>query len=163
MEGLRDMGPCMSPFGAFLALQGLETLPLRMERHCSNAMALAQALEKHPKVTSVIYPGLASHPYHATAKKYFRPGAFGAVLAFEVEGGKEAGAKVVDNVKLISHLANVGDAKSLIIAPAVTTHEQLEPAELEACGVTPGMIRVAVGIENIDDLIADLTQALEVE
>jgi O-acetylhomoserine/O-acetylserine sulfhydrylase len=161
VEGLRDLGPCLSPFGAFLALQGLETLSLRMERHCSNALALAKALAGHPKVSAVIYPGLPSHPYHETAKKYFRKDAFGAVLGFEVKGGKDAGIKVVNGVKLVSHLANVGDCKTLIIHPASTTHEQLEPAELVGAGVTEGMIRVSVGIEHIDDIIADLFQALE--
>ena len=160
VEGLRDLGPCLSPFGAFLGLQGLETLALRMERHNSNALKLAQYLETHPKVESVIYPGLASHPDHELAKKYFRAGAFGAVLAFEVKGGLAAGISVVDNVKLISHLANVGDSKTLIIHPASTTHEQLEPEERLSAGVTEGLIRVSVGIEHIDDIIADLDQAL---
>eukprot|EP00750_Incisomonas_marina_P013579 INCI17500.1.p1 GENE.INCI17500.1~~INCI17500.1.p1 ORF type:complete len:461 (-),score=82.14 INCI17500.1:200-1498(-) len=160
VEGLRDLGACLSPFGAFLALQGLETLPLRMERHCSNALKLAQWLKKDERIANVIYPGLEDHPYHETAKKYFREGTFGAVLAFEVVGGLEKGISVVDNVKLLSHLANVGDAKSLIIHPASTTHEQLEPDELTAAGVSATMIRVSVGIENIDDIIADIDQAL---
>ena len=161
VEGLRDLGACLSPFGGFLALQGLETLPLRMERHCSNALAVAKFLEQHPNVDNVIYPGLTSHPYHGHAKKYFRKDSYGCVLAFEVKGGLEKGINVVNNVKLCSHLANVGDAKTLIIHPASTTHEQLEPAELKACGVSPTMIRLSVGIENPADIIADLDQALK--
>jgi len=160
VEGLRDIGACLSPFGGFLALQGLETLPLRMERHNSNALKIAQWLEKDERISNVIYPGLPNHPFHETAKKYFREGNFGAVLAFEVKGGFDQGIKVVNNVKLVSHLANVGDAKSLIIHPASTTHEQLEPAELIAAGVSDAMIRLSVGIENVDDIISDLDQAL---
>merc|ERR1719223_1673508 len=160
VEGLRDIGACLSPFGGFLALQGLETLPLRMERHCDNALAVAKYLEKDERIERVIYPGLESHPYNGLAKKYFRDGAFGAVLAFEVVGGLEKGISVVNNVKLCSHLANVGDVKTLIIHPASTTHEQLEAEELTACGVSETMIRLSVGIENVDDIIADLDQAL---
>merc|ERR1719223_96115 len=160
VEALRDLGACLSPFGGFLALQGLETLPLRMERHNSNALTIAQWLEKDQRISNVIYPGLPSHPYHARAKKYFRKDSYGPVLAFEVKGDLEKGISVVNNVKLCSHLANVGDVKTLIIHPASTTHEQLEAEELTACGVSETMIRLSVGIENVDDIIADLDQAL---
>ncbi len=157
---LRDTGGAMSPFAAFLFLLGIETLHLRMERHTENAQALAEWLEKHPAVTWVNYPGLPSHPHYQAAKKYLPKGA-GAVLGFGVKGGKEAGVKLIDNVKLLSHLANIGDAKTLIIHPASTTHSQLEPAEQQATGVTPEYVRVSVGIEDIEDIKADLDQALE--
>lgn len=160
VEGLRDYGSALSPFNSFLLLQGLETLSLRVQRHVDNALALAQWLEKHPKVVNVDYPGLVSSPYHALAKKYLRNG-FGGVLAFTVKGGAEAGDKVINNLKLISHLANVGDAKSLIIHPATTTHQQLTAEEQKNSGVIPGMLRLSAGIENIDDIKADLQQALD--
>ncbi|MGB9457386.1 MAG: O-acetylhomoserine aminocarboxypropyltransferase/cysteine synthase [Bryobacteraceae bacterium] len=157
---LRDTGGCMSPFAAFLFLLGIETLHLRMERHTQNAQALAEWLEQHPAVTWVNYPGLPSHPHYQSAKKYLPKGA-GAVLGFGVKGGKEAGVKLINNVKLLSHLANIGDAKTLIIHPASTTHSQLEPAEQEATGVTPEYVRISVGIEDIEDIKADLDQALK--
>lgn len=163
VEWLRDLGACQNPFGAFLTATGLETLPLRAERHNTNALALARWLEKHPKVSWVTYSGLKSHPSHELAKKYFREGHFGGVLTFGVKGGDEAGRKVVSNVKLLSHLANVGDTKSLIIHPASTTHEQLTDEEKIAAGVTPDLIRVSVGIEDIEDIKADLDQALNAE
>lgn len=160
VEGLRDYGTSLSPFNAFLLLQGLETLSLRVQKHVDNALELAQWLEKHPKVESVDYPGLPSNPYHALAKKYLKHG-FGGVLAFTVKGGSEAGDKVINNLKLISHLANVGDAKTLIIHPATTTHQQLSPEEQKRSGVIPGLLRVSVGIENIEDIKADLQQSLD--
>jgi O-acetylhomoserine (thiol)-lyase len=158
VEGLRDYGPVISPFNSFLLLQGLETLSLRVQRHVDNALALAQWLEKHPKVVSVDYPGLTSSPYHKLAKKYLKNG-FGGVLTFIVKGGKEPADKVVNNVKLISHLANVGDAKSLIIHPASTTHQQLSDEEQKSSGVVPGLLRLSAGIEHIEDIKADLEQA----
>jgi O-acetylhomoserine (thiol)-lyase len=161
VEGLRDYGASLSPFNAFLLLQGLETLSLRVQRHVDNALELAQWLEKHPKVEFVEYPGLPSNKYHALAKKYLKHG-FGGVLSFKIKAGKEAADKVVNSVKLISHLANVGDAKSLIIHPATTTHEQLSAEEQKKSGVLPGQLRLSVGIENIDDIKADLEQALAV-
>jgi len=159
VEGLRDFGPALSPFNSFLLLQGLETLSLRVQRHVDNTLELAKWLEQHPKVESVNYPGLESSPYHQLAKKYLKNG-FGAVLSFEVKGGKANATKVVDNLKLVSHLANVGDTKTLIIQPSATTHQQLTDAEQAAAGVTPGGLRVAVGIEHIDDIKADFEQAL---
>jgi O-acetylhomoserine (thiol)-lyase len=159
VEGLRDFGASISPFNSFLLLQGLETLSLRMERHVENTLALARWLEKHPNVESVNYPGLESNPSYANAQKYLPKGA-GGVLSFTVRGGKEAANKVVDNLKLVSHLANVGDAKTLIIQPASTTHQQLSDDEQAAAGVYPGQLRVSVGIEHIDDIIADFEQAL---
>lgn len=159
VEGLRDFGPAVSPFNSFLFVQGLETLSLRAERHAQNTLALAQWLEQHPKVEFVIYPGLASSPYHELAKKYLKNG-FGGVLNFGVKGGKEAALKVIDNLKLASLLANVGDAKTLVIHPASTTHEQLSEAAQAAAGVLPSQIRVSVGIEHIDDIKADFEQAL---
>lgn len=162
LEGLRDLGAALSPFNAFLILQGIETLPLRLERHGSNALALAQWLQSHPKVAWVNYPGLPGHPSHTLARRYFREGAgFGGILTFGVKGGIEAGSKVIDRVRLFSRLANVGDAKSLIIHPASTTHQQLSPEERVANGVTDDLIRVSVGLENLEDLRADLGQALE--
>lgn len=160
VEGLRDIGACQNPFGAFLLLQGLETLPLRGERHAQNANELAAWLEAHPKVSWVSHPSLKSHPGHENAKKYCRANTFGAVLSFGVKGGKEAGLKFVSNVKLALHLANVGDAKTLVIHPASTTHEQLSPEELPTTGVTEDLVRVSVGLEHIDDIKADFDAAL---
>ncbi|NJB87763.1 O-acetylhomoserine (thiol)-lyase [Lewinella marina] len=159
VEGLRDFGPAVSPFNAWMFVQGLETLSLRVDRHCENAQALAEWLNGHDKVESVSYAGLPDHPGHANAKKYLRNG-FGGVLNFNVKGGKEDATKVVDNLKLISHLANVGDAKTLIIQPAATTHQQLNEQEQRAAGVEPNALRISVGIEHIDDIKADLEQAL---
>jgi O-acetylhomoserine (thiol)-lyase len=160
VEGLRDYGSALSPFNAFLLIQGLETLSLRVQRTVDNALEIAQWLEKHPKVEKVDYPGLASSPYNALAKKYLKHG-FGGVLSFKVKAGKEAADKVVNSLNLISHLANVGDAKTLIIHPASTTHQQLSDAEQISSGVLPGVLRLSVGIENIEDIKADLQQALE--
>jgi O-acetylhomoserine (thiol)-lyase len=160
VQGLRDIGPALSPFNAFLFLQGLETLPLRIQRHCENALVVAKWLEKQPNVTWVSYPGLASHPSHDLAKKYLS-GGFGGIVTFGVKGGVDAGRRLIDNVKIFSLLANVGDAKSLIIHPASTTHSQLEPEDQIATGVTPDLIRLSVGLEHVDDLIADLEQALQ--
>jgi O-acetylhomoserine (thiol)-lyase len=160
VEGLRDYGSALSPFNAFLLLQGLETLSLRVQRHVDNALELAQWLEKQPGVEQVYYPGLPSSPYHALAKKYLKHG-FGGVLSFKVKAGKDAADKVVNNLKLISHLANVGDAKTLIIHPASTTHQQLSEKDQISSGVIPGVLRVSVGIENIEDIKADLHQALK--
>jgi O-acetylhomoserine (thiol)-lyase len=159
VEGLRDWGNTISPFNSFLLLQGLETLSLRVERHVENALALAKWLEQHPKVEYVNYPGLESNPYHSLAKKYFKHG-FGGVLSFKVKGSGANADKLINSLKLISHLANVGDAKSLIIHPATTTHEQLSEEEKIATGAIPGLLRISVGIENIDDIRADLEQAL---
>lgn len=156
---LRDIGACQAPFNSFLLLQGLETLSLRMERHTANAQKVAEFLERHPKSAWVSYPGLTSHPDHARAKKYTPKGP-GAIFGFGVKGGLEAGAKFIDNLKLISHLANVGDAKSLAIHPASTTHAQLSPEEQLAAGVTPDFIRLSIGIEDVDDILWDLDQAL---
>lgn len=158
VEGLRDFGPAISPFNSFLLIQGLETLSLRMERHVDNTLALAKWLEAHPKVKSVNYPGLASSPYHELAKKYFKKG-FGGVLSFEINGDKEKATSFVDNLKLTSHLANVGDAKTLIIQPSATTHQQLSTDEQAKAGITPSLLRVSVGIEHIDDIKADFEQA----
>ena len=158
VEGLRDMGPCSTPFNAFLFLQGLETLSLRVDRHCQNAMTLATWLQQHESVTWVSYPGLADHPYHEQASKYLR-GGFGSVLAFGIKGGAEAGAKFIDSVKLASHLANVGDAKTLVIHPATTTHQQLTSDEQRQSGVEEDLVRVSVGIEHVDDIKGDFEQA----
>jgi O-acetylhomoserine (thiol)-lyase len=160
VEGLRDFGPSQSPFNSFLLLQGLETLSLRVERTTQNALALAEWLENHPKVKKVNYPGLKSSPYHDLAKKYLRNG-FGGVLSFEVAGDKEKATKVIDSLQLISHLANVGDAKTLIIQPSATTHQQLSDEEQLAAGVTPSLLRLSVGFEHIEDLKADLQQAFD--
>jgi len=157
---LRDLGPALSPFNAFQLLQGLETLHLRMERHSANALAVAQFLEKHPNVSWVNYPGLTSHPSHALAKKYHHRGLYGAILGFGIKGGMAAGKKFIESLRLFSHLANIGDAKSLVIHPASTTHQQLTPAEQVATGVTEDFVRLSVGIENVGDIIADLDQAL---
>ena len=156
---LRDMGSCMSPFNAFLFLQGIETLHLRMPRHCENALKLAQWFEKQDAVTWVNYPGLESHPDYKLAKKYL-PNGQGAILGFGIKGGKEAGIKFINNVKLASHLANIGDSKTLVIHPASTTHQQLTETEQLAAGVTEDYIRVSVGTEHIDDIIDDFEQAL---
>ena len=158
VEGLRDFGPTISPFNSFLLLQGLETLSLRVDRTVENAQKLAEFLENHPKVEKVLYPGLPSFPDYENAKKYLKKG-FGGVLNFEIKGGKEAAVKFIDNLQLISHLANVGDSKTLIINPASTTHEQLSDEERLKAGITPGQIRLSVGIEDIDDIIADLEQS----
>lgn len=160
VEGLRDFGPAISPFNSFLLLQGLETLSLRVQRTVDNALELAQWLEKHPKVQKVNYPGLSSSPYHALAKKYLKNG-FGGVLSFEVKGDKEQTSTIINNLKLISHLANVGDAKTLIIQPSATTHQQLSDEEQKAAGVTPTQLRISLGIEHIEDIKADLQQAFD--
>ncbi len=159
VQGLRDLGAALSPFNSFLFLQGLETLPLRITRHSENALAVARWLETRDEVTWVSYPGLESHPSHKLAKRYLT-GGFGGIVTFGVKGGVEAGRKLIDNVQIFSLLANVGDAKSLIIHPASTTHFQLEPEEQASAGVTPDLIRLSVGLEHIDDLLADLEQAL---
>lgn len=156
---LRDMGPCLSPFNAFQFLQGLETLHVRMPRHCENALAVAKFLEGHPCVSWVNYPGLESHPDYKRAATYLPKGQ-GAILGFGIKGGTEAGAKFIDSVQLASHLANIGDAKTLVIHPATTTHQQLSADEQIAAGVTPDYIRVSVGIEDAADILADLDQAL---
>jgi O-acetylhomoserine (thiol)-lyase len=156
---LRDLGAATTPFNSWLFLQGLETLPLRMERHSENALRVAKFLEGHPAVEWVSYPGLESHPQHHLARKYFTHG-YGAILGFGIKGGLEAGKKLIRHVELFSHLANVGDAKSLIIHPASTTHSQLAPEEQLETGVTPEFIRLSVGLETLDDLVDDLDQAL---
>jgi len=158
VEGLRDLGPALSPFNSFLLLQGLETLSLRVQRHVDNALELATWLENHPAVKEVSYPGLASSKYNGLAKKYLSNG-FGAVLSFELDGSKESATQLIDNLKLISHLANVGDAKTLIIQPSATTHQQLSESEQLAAGVKPNSLRVSVGIEHIDDIKADFEHA----
>jgi O-acetylhomoserine (thiol)-lyase len=160
VEGLRDFGSTISPFNSFLLLQGLETLSLRVQRHVDNTLEIAKWLNNHPKVDHVDYPGLPDNPYHTLAKKYLKHG-FGGVLAFTVKAGKEAADKLVNQVKLISHLANVGDAKTLIIHPASTTHEQLSEAEQKSSGVLPGSLRLSVGLEHIDDIKNDLEVALQ--
>jgi O-acetylhomoserine/O-acetylserine sulfhydrylase len=159
VEGLRDIGPSQSPFNSFLLVQGLETLSLRMERHIQNTLALAKWLEKHPKVASVNYPGLESSPSYPLAKKYLPNGA-GGVLSFDLKGDKDTAIKLVDSLVLVSHLANVGDAKTLIIQPSATTHSQLSVEAQLAAGVNPSSLRVSVGLEHIDDIIADFSQAL---
>lgn len=160
VEGLRDYGAAQSPFNSFLLLQGLETLSLRVERHVQNALALAKWLEQHEAVEFVWYPGLESHTYHTQAKKYLKNG-FGGVLQFGIKGGVANGKKFIDSIKLISHLANVGDAKTLAIHPASTTHEQLSDTERQASGVLDNLIRISVGLEHIDDIKADFEQAFE--
>lgn len=160
VEGLRDFGPALSPFNSFLLIQGVETLSLRMDRTVENALALAQWLEAHEDVESVNYPGLPSSKYHERAKKYLKKG-FGGVLSFKVKGGKEKAEKLVNNLKLISHLANMGDSKTLIIHPASTTHQQLTDQEQLQAGVEPTMLRISLGIEHIDDIKADLQQAFD--
>lgn len=158
VEGLRDFGPALSPFNSFLLLQGLETLSLRVQRTCDNALHLANWLVKHPRVAKVNYPGLKSSPHHKSAKKYLQHG-FGGVLSFELKGSKAETTSFVDHLKLVSHLANVGDAKTLIIQPSATTHQQLSDAEQEASGVVPNLLRVSVGIEHINDILADFEQS----
>ena len=157
---LRDTGACISPFNAFTILIGIETLSLRMARHCANAMKVARFLEDHPKVEWVNYPGLDSHPDNALAKKYLEKG-FGAIITFGVKGGFESAKKVVEGVRLISHLANIGDAKTLIIHPASTTHSQISPEEQLNAGITPGMIRLSCGIEDPEDIMEDLASSLK--
>jgi len=158
---LRDFGSAQNPFGSFLLLQGLETLPLRAKQHCANANALAKHLSEHKDVDWVSHPSLPSHPSHADAQKYFRSGCFGSVMSFGLKGDSQLGAKFINSVKLASHLANVGDAKTLVIHPSSTTHEQLSQEEQVAAGVKPSMIRVSVGIEDIEDIIADFDQAIK--
>jgi len=158
VEGLRDFGPSLSPFNSFLLLQGLETLSLRVHRHAENALTLATWLESHPSVDFVYYPGLASSPYHPLAKKYLQNG-FGGVLQFGIKGGAENGKKFINSLQLVSHLANVGDAKTLAIHPASTTHEQLSEAEQKQSGVLPNLIRISVGLEHIEDIKNDFEQA----
>jgi len=157
--GLRDLGPAISPFNAFMILTGIETLALRMERHCANAQTVAEWLQAHPKVAWVSYAGLPGDPSHARAKRYAPKGA-GAVFTFGLKGGYAAGVKLVGAVKLFSHLANIGDTRSLIIHPASTTHRQLEEGDQIAAGAGPDVVRLSVGLEHVDDIIADLDQAL---
>ena len=157
---LRDLGPALSPFNSFLFLQGLETLHLRMPRHVENALAAARYLEQHPKVNWVNYPGLPDSPERERVARYLPKGA-GAIIGFGIKGGIEAGRTFIDSLQLVSHLANVGDAKTLAIHPATTTHQQLSPEEQLATGVTPDFIRLSVGIEHIDDILWDIDQALE--
>eukprot|EP00179_Madagascaria_erythrocladioides_P007980 CAMPEP_0198320760 /NCGR_PEP_ID=MMETSP1450-20131203/9615_1 /TAXON_ID=753684 ORGANISM="Madagascaria erythrocladiodes, Strain CCMP3234" /NCGR_SAMPLE_ID=MMETSP1450 /ASSEMBLY_ACC=CAM_ASM_001115 /LENGTH=443 /DNA_ID=CAMNT_0044024253 /DNA_START=193 /DNA_END=1524 /DNA_ORIENTATION=+ len=159
VEGLRDFGPCQDPFGSFLLLQGLETLPLRAERHCQNANELARWLKERSEVEWVSHPSLEDNPAKPMADKYFREGCYGSVITFGVKGGTEAAVAFINSVSLASHLANVGDAKTLCIAPAATTHEQLTEEEQQAAGVTPDMVRISVGIEHIDDIKADFDAA----
>jgi len=160
VEGLRDFGPSLSPFNSFLFIQGLETLSLRVQRHVDNALELARWLEQHPQVEFVWYPGLKSSPYYELAKKYLPNGA-GGILQFGIKGGIENGRKFIDSLKLVSHLANVGDAKTLAIHPASTTHQQLSDEEREAAGVLPNLIRISAGIEHVEDIKADFEQAFE--
>jgi O-acetylhomoserine/O-acetylserine sulfhydrylase len=161
VEQLRDIGAALAPFNAFLFLQGLETLSLRAERTCQNTLAFAQWLSKSPFVNWVIYPGLENHPAHKNAKKFLRKDNYGGIVTFGIKGGREAGKKLISNLKLTSLLANVGDAKTLIIHPASTTHSQLSEEEQRTAGVAPELLRVSVGIEHIDDIIADFTQAFQ--
>jgi len=160
VEGLRDLGPALSPFNAFLFLQGLETLSLRVQRHCDNSLGLAKWLKTHPQVGWVSYPGLEEHPSHQRARRYLRNG-FGGVLAFGIKGGRDAGKKFIDSVKLASHLANVGDAKTLVIHPASTTHSQLSEAEQKSAGVLPDLVRVSPGIEHLEDIKEDFDEAFK--
>jgi O-acetylhomoserine (thiol)-lyase len=157
---LRNLGACISPDNAWIFLQGIETLPLRMERHCENALRVAQHLDRHPRVAWVRYPGLPQDPTHATAVKYLKKG-FGGMVVFGTRGGYQAGKNFINKLKLISHLANVGDAKSLAIHPASTTHSQLTEAEQKAAGLAPEMVRLSIGIETVEDIIADIDEALE--
>jgi O-acetylhomoserine (thiol)-lyase len=159
LQWLRDAGACISPFNSFQLLQGLETLPLRQERHSSNALALAEHLSRHPRVAWVNYPGLADNPNHRLASRYLKHG-YGGLVGFGIKGGLEAGKKFINSVKLFSHLANIGDAKSLVIHPGSTTHQQLTAAEQAATGVTPDYVRLSVGVEDIEDIKADIDQAL---
>lgn len=160
VEGLRDFGPAISPFNSFLLLQGVETLSLRVQRTVENALEVAKWLEAHPQVFKVNYPGLVSSPYHALGKKYLKNG-FGGVLSFEIKGSKEQTSTFINKLELISHLANVGDAKTLIIQPSATTHQQLSDEEQKAAGVTPTLLRISFGIEHVEDIKADLQQAFE--
>ncbi len=160
VEGLRDVGPCLSPFNSFLFLQGIETLGMRMDRHTANALSAAKFLEAHPKVSWVKYPTLPSNQYHALAQKYMPKGA-GAVFSFGIKGGMEAGKKFIDSLTLFSHLANVGDARSLVIFPALTTHQQLSESDMGKAGVTPDMVRLSIGLEDLEDILADLGTALQ--
>jgi O-acetylhomoserine (thiol)-lyase len=159
VEGLRDIGPCVSPFNSFLFLQGIETLSLRMDRHLQNTLAVARHLENHKQVAWIKYASLPSSPYYALAQKYTPKGA-GAVFSFGLKGGYEAGKRVIDKLKIFSHLANVGDVRSLVIHPSSTTHQQLAAAEQAAAGVTPELVRLSIGLEDVEDLIWDLDQAL---
>ena len=161
LECLRDWGPALSPFNSFLLLQGLETLSLRIERHCMNAMSLANWLEKHPKIANVNFPGLPNDPYHQRAKQYLSERGMGCMLMFSLNGGFDDAVAFINALELASHLANVGDSKTLVIHPASTTHQQLSPEEQSSAGVTSTMVRVSVGLEHIDDIIADFEQALE--
>ena len=156
---LRDLGACISPFNSFLILQGLQTLPLRMHRHCENALAVARYLDGHPRVDWVLYPGLPNHPTHEQAARYLT-GGFGALVGFGIKGGHTAGKRFIERLRLFSHLANIGDVRSLAIHPASTTHSQLSPSELEASGISDDFIRLSIGLEHIDDIVADLDQAL---
>ena len=160
VESLRDFGPCQAPFNSFLLLQGIQTLSLRMERHCYNAMELAKWLQQQPFVDSVNYVGLDSHPSYAMAKKYLKNG-YGSMISFELKGTKEQTIRFVDNLKLILQLANLGDTRTLIVQPAATTHQQLSETEQLAAGVTPNMLRLSVGIEHIDDIKDDILQAIK--
>jgi O-acetylhomoserine (thiol)-lyase len=159
VEGLRDMGTALSPFNSFLFLQGIETLGMRMDRHVENTLAVAQYLEDHELVSWVKYPSLPSSPYYSIAQKYLPKGA-GAVFSFGIKGGYEAGKKFIDSLMLFSHLANVGDSRSLVIHPSSTTHQQLSSAEQVAAGVTPDLVRLSVGLEDIEDILWDIDQAL---
>ncbi len=156
---MRDLGSAASPFNSFLTLQGLETLPLRMERHCANAIAVAAWLSKRPEITKVIHPSVQTGEPRARADKYLK-GGYGALLGFELSGGAEAGRKFIDALKLFYHVANIGDARSLAIHPASTTHSQLDEAAQLSTGVSPGYVRLSIGLEHIDDILADLDQAL---
>ncbi len=160
LQWLRDTGNCTSPFNSFLHIQGLETLHLRMERHCSNALKVAEFLQNHDQVSWVNFPGLADNAHHAAAAKYFTPGTYAALVGFGLKGGLKAGRQFIDRLELFSHLANIGDAKSLAIHPASTTHQQLDEAQQQSTGVTADFVRLSVGIEDIEDLLADLDQAL---
>ncbi len=159
LVSLRNLGACISPDNAWLFIQGIETLPLRMQRHCENALATARYLRKHPRVEWVRYPGLEDDPSHETARRYFANG-FGGMVVFGIRGGREAGAAFIDALKLIRHLANVGDARTLAIHPATTTHSQLDAEQQRAAGISPGLVRLSVGLEHIDDILADIEQAL---
>jgi len=161
LETLRTLGPALSPFNAFLFLQGLETLALRMERHCANGLAVARVLAEHPAVAWVNHPGLPDSRYHALARKYLPKGA-GSIFTFGIRGGMEAGVRFIESVQVLSHLANVGDAKSLVIHPASTTHRQLSEEEQVSAGVSPDMIRLSIGLETLDDILWDIGQALEI-
>ena len=162
VQWLRDLGASLSPFNSFLFLQGIETLLLRVNQHSDNALAVAKFLRQHPSVTWVNYPGLEDHPNHAVAKKYLKNGRYGAIVGFGIKGGLAAGKKFIDSAKLLSHLANIGDAKSLVIHPASTTHQQLSPEEQRGTGVTEDYIRLSIGLEDVDDIIQDISQALAI-